>query len=165
MNPDNRQKKTKTARQEPYDGVAEHHPAVLRLWLRLCGLGKEAPHLRTGRRGEEQAARFLKQAGLKILARNVRVGRDELDLIAQQGETMIFVEVKTRKNEHFGRPVSAVNPAKRRKLSRAAIRFLKKRKLRPPYIRFDVVEVIGDEPEIRHLKNVFTLEGGFRIWW
>lgn len=126
---------------------------------------KEAPHLRTGRIGEAQAERFLKKAGLKIIARNVRVGSDEIDLVAQQGDTLVFAEVKTRKNEDFGRPAAAVNPAKRKKLSRAAIRFLKNRKLRPPYIRFDVIEVIGDEPEIRHIPNAFQLEGGLRIWW
>jgi putative endonuclease len=126
---------------------------------------KEAPHLRTGRRGEAQAEEFLKRAGLKMIARNVRVGYDELDLIAQQGDTLVFVEVKTRANEHFGRPVAAVNRAKRRKLSRAAMHFLKKRKLRPPFIRFDVVEVVGEKPEIRHIQNAFTLEGGYRIWW
>ncbi len=126
---------------------------------------KEAAHLRTGRIGEAQAEQFLKKAGLKIVARNIRVGYDEIDLIAKQGDTLIFVEVKTRKNEHFGRAVSAVTLAKRRKLSRAAMHFLKKRKLRPPYIRFDVVEVVGEKPEIRHIQNAFQLEGGYRIWW
>lgn len=126
---------------------------------------KEASHLRTGRRGEDAAEKFLRKAGLKVIARNVRVGADELDLIAQQSDTLVFVEVKTRTNEVFGRPIAAVNRAKRRKLSRAAIRFLKKRKLRPPYIRFDVIEVVGEKPEIRHIQNAFTLEGGYRIWW
>jgi putative endonuclease len=125
----------------------------------------EAPHLKTGRIGEKQAETFLKKAGLKIIARNVHVGYDELDLIARQGDTLVFVEVKTRKNEDFGRPAAAVNRAKRKKLSRAAMHFLKKRKLRPPYIRFDVVEVIGDKPDIRHIQNAFQLEGGYRIWW
>jgi putative endonuclease len=125
----------------------------------------EASHLRTGRRGEAQAENFLKKAGLKIVARNVRVGYDELDLIAKQGNTLIFVEVKTRANEDFGRPAAAVTRAKRKKLSRAAMHFLKKSKLRPPYIRFDVVEVIGDKPEIRHIQNAFQFEGGYRIWW
>ncbi len=93
------------------------------------------------------------------------MGRDEIDLIARDGETLVFVEVKTRRTEDFGAPVSAVDKAKRRKLSRAAMRFMQRRKLRPPYIRFDVVEVILDPPEIRHLKNVFTLEGGYQIRW
>ncbi|MFA5689958.1 MAG: YraN family protein [Kiritimatiellales bacterium] len=126
---------------------------------------KAAAHLRTGRAGELRAARFLKKSKIKILARNVRVGRDEIDLIARDGETLVFVEVKTRRTEDFGAPVSAVDKAKRRKLSRAAMRFMQRRKLRPPYIRFDVVEVILDPPEIRHLKNVFTLEGGYQIRW
>ena len=126
---------------------------------------KEAEHLRTGRWGEEQAEKFLKKAGLKMVGRNVRVGYDEIDLIVRQGDTLIFVEVKTRASEDFGRPASAVNRAKRKKLSRAAIRFLKNHKLRPPYIRFDVVEVVGKKPEIRHIPNAFQLEGGYRIWW
>jgi len=139
---------------------------VKRLFQRLK---PEAPHLRTGRRGEALAEKFLKKAGFKILGRRVRVGRDELDLIARQEDTLVFVEVKTRAGEDFGRPAAAVNRAKRRNLSRAAIRFLKKRKLRPPTIRFDVVEVIGapddGKPEIRHIQNAFTFEGGYRIWW
>ncbi|MFA6172425.1 MAG: YraN family protein [Kiritimatiellales bacterium] len=125
----------------------------------------EASHLRTGRRGEKQAEQFLKKNGLEIIARNVRAGCDELDLIARQGDTLVFVEVKTRTNEDFGRPIAAVNHAKRRKLSRAAISFLKKHKLHPPHIRFDVVEVVVAKSEIRHIKNAFTLEGGYRIWW
>ena len=128
-------------------------------------LKKEASHLRTGRIGEAQAEKFLKQTGLKIIARNVRVGYDEIDLIAWQGDTLIFVEVKTRASEDFGRPAAAVNRAKRKKLSRAAIHFMKRHKLRPPYIRFDIVEVIGGKPEIRHIQNAFSLEGGYRIGW
>ncbi len=128
---------------------------------------KEAPHLTMGRWGEKQAEKFLKKAGYKILGRRVRVGRhDEIDLIARQGDdTMVFVEVKTRKNEHYGRPAAAVNREKRHKLSRAAMTFLQRRKLRPPYIRFDVIEVIQEPFEIRQIENAFQLEGGYRIWW
>jgi len=128
---------------------------------------KEASHLKVGRWGEKQAEKFLKKAGYKILGRRVRVGRhDEIDLIARQGDdTMVFVEVKTRKNENYGRPAAAVNRDKRHKLSRAAVTFLQKRKLRPPYIRFDVIEVIKEPFEIRQIENAFQLEGGYRIWW
>lgn len=130
----------------------------------------EAPHLKAGRWGEKLAARFLKRAGYKILARRVRVGRhDEIDLIARFGETIVFVEVKTRRSESYGRPASAVNREKRKRISRAAIRFLKKKKLRPPYIRFDIFEVVGTPgggpPRMRHLPNAFTMEGGYRVWW
>ena len=131
---------------------------------------KEAPHLKTGRWGERQAEKFLKRSGYKILGCRVRCGKhDEIDIIARQDDTMVFVEVKTRKNETYGRPAAAVNRDKRRKLSRAAVGFLKKRKLQPPYIRFDIIEVIGEldagPPEIRHIENGFQLEGGYRIWW
>jgi len=141
----------------------------------------EAPHLQTGRWGEKRAEKFLKKSGYKILGRRVRSGKhDEIDLIARQrsshkasprhgDDTMVFVEVKTRKNEKYGRPAAAVNLEKRRKLSRAAVTFLQKRKLRPPYIRFDIIEVVGSPeggaPEIRHIENAFQLEGGYRIWW
>jgi len=131
----------------------------------------EAPHLKLGRWGEKQAEAFLKKSGYRIVGRRVRVGRhDEMDLIARIGDdTMVFVEVKTRKTEKYGRPAAAVNREKRRKLSRAAVGFLKKRKLRPPYIRFDIVEVVGEPgggaPEIFHIENAFQLEGGYRIWW
>lgn len=124
-----------------------------------------AAHLKTGRRGERLAEKYLKKTGMKIVARNVRVGHDELDLIAREGDTLIFIEVKTRASENFGRAAFAVNRAKRKKLSRAAVRFLQKRKLRPPYIRFDIVEVVGAEPEIRHIPNAFSLEGGYQIRW
>ncbi len=133
----------------------------------LQWFSKEAPHLKTGRRGEKQAEQFLKKAGYKILGRRVRCGKhDEIDLIARHGnDTMVFVEVKTRKNEVMGRPAAAVNRDKRRKLSRAAVTFLQKRNLRPPYIRFDIIEVIEEPPEIRHIENAFQIEGGYRIWW
>jgi putative endonuclease len=126
----------------------------------------EAAHLATGRRGEKQAGRFLKKAGYKILGRRVRCGKhDEIDLIARQGDTLVFVEVKTRRNEDRGRPAAAVGRDKRRRLSRAAVTFLQRRRLRPPYIRFDIIEVIENPPEIRHIENAFQLEGGYRIWW
>jgi putative endonuclease len=132
----------------------------------MIGKSSEAAHLQTGRRGEKQAERFLKKAGFKIIGRRVRCGKhDEIDLIARDDDTMVFVEVKARRNERMGRPAAAVNRDKRRKLSRAAVTFLQKRKLRPPYIRFDIVEVIEEPPEIRHIRNAFQLEGGYRIWW
>jgi len=133
----------------------------------MFGKSPEAPHLKAGRWGEKQAERFLKKAGYKILGRRVRVGRhDEIDLIARQGDdTMVFVEVKTRKNEKYGRPAAAVSRDKRHKLSRAAVMFLQKRKFRPPYIRFDVIEVIEEPFEVRQIENAFQLEGGYRIWW
>jgi putative endonuclease len=129
-----------------------------------------APHLRTGQWGEQQARKALRKKGYRILGHRVRVGRrDELDLVARDGEVLVFVEVKTRASEDFGRPRSAVNRAKRAKLSRAATRYLKRLRERPPYFRFDVVEVVGrqDEgtPEVRHIENAFTLDPRYRVRW
>lgn len=136
--------------------------------LRRLGRTRESP--RPGEWGERLAERHLRRAGLNVVDRNVRVGRrDELDLVAWDGDTLVIVEVKTRASEDFGPPVSAVGPAKRRHLSRAAVRYLRDRYhgSPPAYLRFDVVEVIGrpggPPPEIRHLRNVFALDGGYRI--
>ncbi|OGV42573.1 MAG: hypothetical protein A2X46_04730 [Lentisphaerae bacterium GWF2_57_35] len=132
--------------------------------------GEEPAHLRAGCWGEEWAARVLKEKGYKILGQRVRMGRrDELDIVARQKDTLVFVEVKTRKSEDFGSPASAVNRAKRHTLSRAAIRYLGKIRKKPDYVRFDVVEVVGEEgegiPVIRHIENAFTMDSIYRIRW
>jgi putative endonuclease len=126
-------------------------------------------HLRTGLWGERQAELFLKEKGLKILGRRFRVGlRDEIDLVVREQETLVFVEVKTRKSELFGRPVQSVDARKRHALSRAAIRYLQKLK-QPVNFRFDVVEVVGGSeggaPVIRHIENAFTLDRCYALPW
>jgi putative endonuclease len=118
--------------------------------------------------GEKWAERTLKDKGYRILGRRVRVGdRDEIDLVARDEDVLVFVEVKTRENEQFGRPVSAVDQKKRHTLSRAAVRYLKQLKKLPPYYRFDVVEVIGrvgdSAPDRRHIENAFTLDPRYRL--
>jgi putative endonuclease len=120
--------------------------------------------------GETVAGKTLARKGYRILGRRVRVGRrDELDLVARHERVLVFVEVKTRKREDFGRPVEAVNRAKQRHLSRAAIRYLARLRRKPEYFRFDVVEVIGApgdaEPQVRHIENAFPLAPGYRITW
>jgi putative endonuclease len=131
---------------------------------------KEQAHLLTGEWGEKQAARMLGRKGYRILGQRVRVGpRDELDIVARHGEVLVFVEVKTRKDEAYGRPISSVNRAKQHSLSRAAIRYMKRLRTRPDFFRFDVVEIVGAEdsadPVIRHVENVFSLEGRYRVPW
>lgn len=122
----------------------------------------------TGVWGERLASRMLAAKGYRILGSRVRVGRrDELDLVARHGDVLVFVEVKTRGTEEFGRPISSVNGAKRRALSRAAIGYLRRLRQKPPYFRFDVVEVVGAEgsgdPLLRHIENAFTLNPRYRI--
>ena len=122
-----------------------------------------------GRKGEELAASALAGKGFMILARNYRQRCGEIDIIARDGGCVVFVEVKTRQSEEFGRPISSVTPAKRRSLSRAAMHYLQKIRKKPDYFRFDVVEVIGSEaeghPEIRIIENAFTLGNAYRIPW
>ncbi|NNJ70832.1 MAG: YraN family protein, partial [Kiritimatiellales bacterium] len=126
--------------------------------------------LAAGRWGEQQAARFLRKKGWKILGKRVLVGKhDEIDIVAGHEQVIVFVEVKTRRNERFGRPFSAVNSQKRKRLSRAAISYLKKNRIQPDYIRFDAVEVVGEPhartPEIRHIENAFQLDPSYKLWW
>lgn len=129
----------------------------------------ESPaHLQTGLWGEEQAARWLAEQGYRILGRRVRVGdRDEFDLVAADGASLVFVEVKTRRSELFGRPGSAVNKAKRHSLSRAAVRYLRTLKNPRVNFRFDVVEIIGapgdQAPVIRHIPNAFPLDRCYQV--
>lgn len=130
----------------------------------------EPEHLKAGRWGEDQAARFLRAKGWRVLARGLRIGRrDELDLVARAGPVLVFVEVKTRRTEDFGRPLAAVGAAKRRNLARAARAYLRRVREKPEYFRFDVVEVIGSPegaaPVIRHIANAFTMNAAYRWPW
>ena len=129
---------------------------------------EQAQHLETGEWGEKIAERFLKKNGLKMLGRRVRLGsRDEIDLVARDGEELVFVEVKTRKTEDFGRPASAVDREKRHALSRAAMRYLKAIGQPRVCFRFDVVEVVGSTgdtaPIVRHVENAFNLDRRYVI--
>ena len=134
-------------------------------------VARPAAH-RSGAWGEGVAAEYLQAKGYRILGRNVRFGsRCELDLVARSPapEALVFVEVKTRRNEDFGRPISAVDRAKRRALGRAAVRYLRRVKAKPARIRFDVVEVVGapggPPPVVRHVESAFSLGPGYRLPW
>lgn len=143
----------------------------MKRWIeKWCKKSTEPAHLKSGKWGEKMAIRLLKKKHYKIIGQRVRVGkRDEVDIIAEHGGALIFVEVKTRKNENYGRPFSAVNKAKRKCLSRAAVAYLKQNRIKPEFIRFDVVEVVGEpdgtKPEIRHIENAFPLDSAYRLWW
>ena len=119
------------------------------------------PHLRLGTRGENLACRFLRRSGYKILYRNFR-GRTggEIDVVCRDRDTLVFVEVKTRTREDFGRPLDAVDRDKRKRISRGGLAWL--RLLDNPDIlfRFDVVEVIfnqEEEPRFELIQDAFQL--------
>ena len=123
---------------------------------------------RIGRWGEAHAERMLRAKGYRILGRRVRLDRrDEIDLVARQDRVLVFVEVKTRAAEEFGRPMASVDRRKRQVLSRAAVRYLKRLREPPAYFRFDVVEVIGRRgeaaPVVRHIERAFELDRRYTI--
>jgi len=120
-----------------------------------------AGHLQLGARGEKLAARHLRRQGFKVLYRNFR-GRQggEIDLVCRDGDTLVFVEVKTRTREDFGRPLEAVGAKKQRRISLGALAWL--RLLGNPDIlfRFDIVEVTvaaDSPPKIELIRNAFQL--------
>ncbi len=140
--------------------LARFTAAHLSRW-RSRFLPSKAGHLRLGARGEKLAARYLRRHGFKILYRNFR-GRQggEIDLVCRERDTLVFVEVKTRTREDFGRPLDAVNRQKQRRISLGGLAWL--RLLGDPDIlfRFDVVEVViaeGTTPRLELIRNAFQL--------
>jgi putative endonuclease len=127
---------------------------------------KEKPeHLRRGELGERAAKRHLQRQGLKFLTANFRSDRGEIDLIFRDDDCLVFVEVKTRSSEDWTRPAAAVNARKKRLLSQTALDYLRLLKNPEVKIRFDIVEVLlaeGDVREVRHLVNTFTLTKPYR---
>jgi len=107
-----------------------------------------------GASGEDAAARFYRSHGYEILARNWRVKEGELDLVCRRGETIVFVEVKTRSSNRFGTGAEAVTPAKQRRLRTLAVLWLKASGTRSHRLRFDVIDVDG-RGTITPYKNAF----------
>ena len=112
-----------------------------------------------GRLGEDAACAALRRAGLEILARNVRRRTGEIDVVAREGKTIAFVEVKARASLRYGRPAEAVNRAKQEKIARTAAIWLAENGLDDAPARFDVVEVLPGS--IRHIRAAFDATGLF----
>jgi putative endonuclease len=118
-------------------------------------------HLRRGARGEKLASKFLRAHGYKVLHRNFKDRRGgEIDIVCRDGDTLVFVEVKTRGGEEFGRPLEAVGRQKQLRVSKGGLAWL--RLLDNPDItfRFDVVEVVWPEegqPRCELIQNAFEL--------
>ena len=137
---------------------------------RLCGdnlrrmaswiqsLFKPAPQREAlGDRGENLAARHLRNHGYKIIVRNFRCNLGEIDIVAKEGKTLVFVEVKTRAYDEPA-PEEQVNQIKRHQLTKAAKLYLSRYGTPQPPARFDVVAVLwpeGREPQIRHTPHAF----------
>ena len=122
-------------------------------------------HLRHGELGERAAKRQLKCQGLKFLTANFRSSRGEIDLVFRDGECLVFVEVKTRSSEEWSRPAAAVDRERRGRLTRAGLDYLRRLRNPPVKVRFDIVEVLladGQVREVRHLENAFPMERPYR---
>lgn len=115
-----------------------------------------------GKLGEELAEQYLKTQGYKILVRNYRYKRQEIDIIAQDGPVICFVEVKTRSSDSFGLPEEAVDKTKRRKISQIVLTYIKRYQLQDRDFRFDVVSVMlteeGKLAEVNLIKDAFCLD-------
>lgn len=114
-------------------------------------------HNELGERGESLAVGFLQEKGLRILERNWRHQRAEIDIIAMDGEVLVFLEVKTRTSEYFGPPETFVTPQKEKLMVRAAHAYMQQIS-HDWEIRFDIVSVLyqnREDYEIRHLPDAF----------
>jgi putative endonuclease len=108
--------------------------------------------------GEDQACEFLKKKGCKIVERNFRVPRGEIDIIARMGKILLFVEVKTRVSSDFAQPWESVGFRKRKNLKLAAKSYVQQQASREEEYRFDVLSIIvkeGSLPEIEWIQNAF----------
>ena len=112
-----------------------------------------------GAQSEDLAAWYLKKNGYKILEQNYRTRLGEIDIIARDKKTIVFVEVKSRKSIRYGSPKWSVTHNKQRKISMVALQYLKNTRQTDAAARFDVVAVISnrDEPQIEVVKNAFEL--------
>jgi putative endonuclease len=135
----------------------------MNLWQQFKGWRNKLAgpeHLRRGRAGEQAAKKHLQQRGLKFLTANFQSPRGEIDLVFRDRDCLVFVEVKTRSSEEWTRPAAAVNADKRRRLSKAALDYLRRLKNPALKFRFDIVEVLLEEGavrQVRHLPNPFPL--------
>lgn len=121
-----------------------------------------------GLRGEKAAAKYLKKKGYRILAHSHRQRLGEIDLIALDGECLVFVEVKTWRSDKNGDPSLAVDRRKQEKITRAALIYLKKNNLLENAARFDVISIVWPDessaPSIRHFESAFEAIGSGQMY-
>jgi putative endonuclease len=114
--------------------------------------------------GEDLASKYLEDNGYKVLERNFSCRAGEIDIIALDVDTVVFIEVKTRTSERFGMPSEAVSPTKQKKLVKTALYYMQCRKLFDYMCRFDVIEIIVDEENNRHInliRDAFQYSGKY----
>jgi len=120
--------------------------------------GKKQTPYDLGKSGEKIALNYLIDNKYKVIARGFRLFRGEIDIIANDQKTLVFVEVKTRRSTDYGSPEESVTPSKQRQIRKIAQGFLVKNNLQDVECRFDVISLSFDEKEgysIRHIKDAF----------
>jgi putative endonuclease len=112
--------------------------------------------MKLGEKGEGVAVKFLRKKGYKIIVQNFKTRIGEIDIIARDGETLAFIEVKTRESIEYGQPFEAVNRFKKKKIVNVALLYLKRLKEIPP-CRFDVVSIYYENgrPEVELITDAF----------
>jgi putative endonuclease len=110
-----------------------------------------------GLRAEEAAVGLLSKRGYKVIERNFRSPLGEIDIVAEEGGFLVFVEVKARNSPFFGDPLEAITETKKRHIIRTALFYMKKHRWGNRRARFDVVGIAGDE--VKLVKNAFLIEG------
>lgn len=120
-------------------------------------MNEHEPYL-LGRSGENVALRYLKRKKYKIVEKGFRLFRGEIDIIAYDNKTLVFIEVKTRRSQGFGLPEESVTPSKQKQIRKIAQGFLAIHNIREVECRFDVISLTKterNEYSIRHIKNAF----------
>ncbi|BCA54287.1 UPF0102 protein [Nitrospira sp. KM1] len=120
-----------------------------------------------GQEGEATAESYLRRKGYRIIARNLRSSLGELDLVAEDGQVLVFVEVKARRTVGYGGAIEAVDRRKQKKMTRLAAQYLATHHLTDRLCRFDVVllqEQGAKDTRIEHLKNAFDVPGNDLPW-
>ena len=121
---------------------------------------EKSGNLSVGERGESIAEAYLRGRGFTILEKNYRGKTGEIDIVAREGDTIVFVEVKARRNLAYGPPQLAVTPFKQRQISRTALTWLAHHRKPNAIARFDVIAILVPEhevPQIEHIRNAFEL--------
>jgi len=117
------------------------------------------PKDQLSRAGEEAAKQYLLSKGYSVLHRNIRFPEGELDVVAAHNNVLIFIEIKTRTTEKFGKPYEFVSSKKQYRQIKLAKRFLSYCRLGSVPVRFDIISIVwpqGKPPDIEHIKNAFT---------
>ena len=115
-----------------------------------------ADHNELGNKGENLAIALLRRKGYTVLAENWRFGKNEIDIVARIGETMVFVEVKTRSTDSFGNPEKSVTKGKQKRTIEAANAYLEKFEI-DLEARFDIISIVtfGNRTKIDHMEDAF----------